>query len=593
MVSDKSIKRSVLFKRVLLFSVVLGVAITIWIYRSFFNTELLDANNFDGVLPLEDGTTNIIIVHGIGHHCLGYADDMILNLVGELTGGSVNYQSMEAIFENQKSTTLNELESSQGYLQFDGACKRLVDGKFKSMDNSVDLEALVSAQSTWCRKINENANKHKTGNRNVDSSCHYLYVRKDKAFKDRVETEKEQKEREYVTGFVRRFGVAATPDRDIQIYEVTWSPATRWIKSSLFNIEQYNEPMSDHWLNRNLKFSVVNSNIADAVAYLGDSGILVNYDILQAFCLTMSNSQSVESANGFACDQRHLDGDFENFADRNRVFLVTHSLGTRVVFDSLGLLARGASAGEDRNGEGVRGIGEQSDLLTEVVTKFRRINAEVPESYLAEVPGELSFKSLMAEHIPQFAKAIRSIFVFTNQVPLLAANITSPLAPLDSDAGRGFNDFLKLRLSSSDARNPLQMVAFHDPDDLLSYNLKCWYVHNVLKYQNETKRKINAKAKQLFDENPRQFEDGVGQAKAKVRETLFSGCSDSDIAEWQDKELFRSITETGDVSIVDAKVRLKGNRLSWVFADPTGVHSNYFTDAKVHSWLAGGFHNAK
>lgn len=560
---------------------VVVVAVTIvWIYRSFASTGMLEENKFDGIHPLKDGTTNIIIVHGIGHHCLGYADEMVLNLVDELTAGNIDYKTMKAVFEQREADVLKVSDSSSGAMRFNGECETIVDGAFEPMNNKVDLEALVSAQAEWCEEINEYAKSSE----DASASCHQLYVRRNKEPGTETETAEDIKDREYVTGFIRRFQIDVTPDRDIQIYEVTWSPATRWIKSSLFGIEQYNVPHSEAKLNRDLKFSVVNSNIADAVAYLGDSGILVNYDVLQAFCLAMANYQSIQTDSAFACGPEHLQGNFSQFSEDNRTFLVTHSLGTRVVFDSLGLLARGVPSSEVSENQS-----DRIDLLTEIVMKFNRINAEVPDSYLVAEAGKLNFQSLMAGLIPELIDSIESIYVFTNQVPLLAANITSPLKPFESDAGRGFEEFLKLRRGDTKKDDPLQVVAFHDPDDLLSYNLSCWYLHNVLKYKEDTKFKINKMAEELLQSYPESVNNDLNTARFKVRRKLFSSCSGPDASDWRYRQLFESVLETGDVKIVDAEVRLQGKRLSWLAADPSGVHSNYFKDATVHSWMAKGF----
>ncbi len=47
-------------------------------------TVLMTKDRFEGILPLRKSVTNVIIVHGIGAHCIGYSDPLLLNLVKQI-----------------------------------------------------------------------------------------------------------------------------------------------------------------------------------------------------------------------------------------------------------------------------------------------------------------------------------------------------------------------------------------------------------------------------------------------------------------------------------------------------------------------------
>ena len=554
----------------------LAIVVLLWTIfgRSFIETNLiLPEENFRGIDQFVKGsenTTSVIIVHGIGHHCLGYADNLITNLFEGLTRGKRKTESIKKSYQRYVENISDEVTYVSPLR--DGSCEIIHDvdyeiGSKQLLNLDEDLESMVISQDELCESINGNSSGS-----DVEVSCHKLYV-------NRKHAESEGEIPEYVTGFIRRFSTDLTRSRRIRIYEVTWSPATRWIKQSLMDIERFNDLESKYPLNRRVKSDIINAGIADAVVYLSDSGILVNFDILQAFCLTLANTNSLHEEYPFACDKKHLAEAMEGFSKKNNIYLITHSLGTRVLFDSLGMLALG-TVSPSKEGE------SEQTLVSSIATKFERIGALVPEEYTETSGSELTFTSALNQAIPEFARAVRSIYVFTNQVPLLAANLTSPFKRYDA-VGKGFRRFLELQNPNNSLDARLQLVSFHDPDDVLSYNLGCWYYQTVLKQLDETKDMIDREAEDLANENGTK----VGDERRKLRDTLFANnCSDGKFDDIGHRTLFRQIWAAGEnrIELVNAPVRLKGLRFAWLAADPMGVHSNYFIDETVHEWLAKG-----
>ncbi len=490
---------------------VIGV-ISLWI--SQYKTQLIAPQDFDGIM-LKKENTSVIIVHGIGPHCIGYADELISNLFKQLTE-----RPSESIIESYRryakqivadlSGREPQTRSSDGALTVtwlhplrNGSCQVVEDIQYDidpgRVNRDDDLETVTLSQDYLCRSINEDAKaRGDTSNSNkVAVTCHKLYVKRDMTrYKNRYKKQYKKENPEYVTGFIRRFSTDLIAGSSLRIYEVTWSPATRWIKRSLIDLERFNDPHSVHELNSIMKSEVINAGIADAVAYLADSGVLVNYDILQAFCLTLANADSLHEKYDFACDRSHLLSPAGDFSKDNDVYLISHSLGTRVLFDSIGMLSLGVDSpkpGEDTALKDQAGGPSEPTLLTAIADKFGRIGAIVPEEYTSTSGAGPSFSSALNERIPQFAKSIRSIYVFTNQVPLLAANLTTPFQGT-SDVGVGFQRFLELRNPDNLAEARLPIVSFHDPDDVLSYNLGCWYYQTVLKESDGTKRLIEMEA---------------------------------------------------------------------------------------------------
>jgi len=571
---------------------------------SWTSTRLIEEDKFAGIGAPIKRNTSIIIVHGIGHHCIGYADSLVSDLMKELTGS--NTESIRDVYQRyvgdggRYDPPLEPSSDGQQYDQFrfpwrNGGCD--FDQAFTArhaagqppMNSGKDLETLVLAQDQLCYAMNYSDRARKTESP-TSVSCHKLYVERSPAADYR------KGQGRYVVGFVRRFEKKTDSGRFVRIYEVTWSPATRWLKQSLYSVEHFNNLASAHPLNQNLKSNIVNIGIADAVAYLSDSGVLVNYDVLQAFCLTFANSRSPYTDYPFACTKKHLETAADPFDQENDVYLVSHSLGTKILFDSLGLLASPATAG--------RALTADRPKLVDVISeRFERIGAQYPKL-------EKGLPKALARKIPEFARSIRGIFVFTNQLPLLAAGVTTPFRG-DNDLADGFQKFLELRVKeashdpgATDAESAktarLQVVAFHDPDDLLSYNLSCWYYLTVLKDLEGTKDRVEEEAQSRVKSRmtelvtKKEGEELLGKERRALRNSLFvDSCSKGKRINGRDNEVARDIwaAQENKLELIDASVRLRGFRIMQLLASPVDVHSNYFSDPLVHKWLINGNRN--
>lgn len=528
--------------------------------------------------PTEDAVANVVIVHGISDHCLGYSDTLITNLSEHLTEGSKRSEkgAMQAAFK-----TFDDLnkkgELGSIYPPLKANCNH---GSIREYADSIgvdeaevmapyapgDSNFVVDAQEALCDAINragsDTARCFKLGVINEDKSV-------------------------YVTGFVRVVSFDG-----LRFFELVWTPATRWVKDRLVRLDASNKTVSDGAFNQALKSYIINSAIADAVAYLSDPGVLVNLNLLQTFCLVVAvNSQIPDDESDlFTCNADHLKS-ARDFDGRHRLFFMSHSLGTRVLFDTLGLLA-------------------SDELIGEIRSRLRRIKAQVPGQY-RDTPDN-KFPTFLEQFKPRFFAAIDAVYAFTNQVPLLSANLTSPFVKprnlSDGDeyeaVGKEFQVFLEKRnLAAGDDRK-LQIVSFHDPDDLLSYQLGCWYYQSQVRYMKKHTALLTQKYAQLerdlsLDENNRDFRpllraienvhcpalDREGWTELTAR---YRGQGPSEMLEIA-KNIKQQLQSDAKAVFVDAPLRMNALRVPGIIAHPLQVHSKYYQDQKVHRWISYGY----
>ncbi len=209
--------------------------------------------------------------------------------------------------------------------------------------------------------------------------------------------------------------------RDLVFYELTWSSITQPSKESIAFDESDVYRSRRASVNQAMR-SFINDVAPDPIAFAGNKGELILTAIGQSLCWAMSTtwSQLPESTTGKSCE---LDSDFGSRAAIDEFAFITHSLGSRAMMDSLQTIARRADNPDVRGDRDARRL---TDALRE---------------------RELQ------------------LFMLSNQLPLLEAGqdpqeITGAEAEFcEPDAPRSNERFFKR----------LQMVAFSDPNDVMSY----------------------------------------------------------------------------------------------------------------------------
>jgi hypothetical protein len=366
----------------------------------------------------------------------------------------------------------------------------------------------------------------------------------------------------FIAGFVRTHSYYGKNSRvpSLRVYELTWERSTGSVKDAYLRSDgsSAKEWFTRWWLNTGLKSAIVNDSIPDAMLYFSNTyRPLIQYVILQGLCKLISDEKDAQDED-FDClrDMKNIPPEDE-FSRYNDLAIVTHSLGTRIVFDVLG------------------GLGDE-----EFFNKLRHDLTEKNEALLDEVDSKMLERAKRLKVV--FVRSLSKLFVLTNQVPLLElGEVKNPLdlgtGSKKRDLGAGFTKFLETR------KAPLQVVTFTDPNDLLSYDLKCWYDKHVLR----------GKAHVVSEAET--YAQDTGHGTRIYYEKVFT-CPPPTDKVWSN--LYRALwhKEKESIQLVDVSISLLGWRsLRPVIADPLSAHSGYFENERdIYRLIAcGGEPNKK
>ncbi len=585
-------------------------------------TPASEDDHFSGISANAQRDKNILIVHGIGTHCLGYADQLIENLLhaaAEQARDASGTDISRFYKEKYGCERYGEEEDFETQLipRMAAECKLIhakklddINRPYMEKDGKTELER-ISAYDVETKY--------------AETDCFEIEVCPE-GERCEIGQESEPVPKIKTVGYVRVVEASMAEGRKLKFFEVTWSPAAHWAKASLQRVQRnYKRKKLGAWLNQSLKGDVVNSAIADAVAYLGKSGVLVNYTILQSLCVVVAKA-GVDQAADLAYSPRCGPADISassNFSDENELFIITHSLGTRVLFDSMGLLATGVVAKESAEsgispadaagtavqdhttGDGTVNI-SSAGLVTHIADRFREIGVVPPMSELNPIDFDDSQYLLnLSQGIQSLIESIQSVYVFTNQIPLLYSHIGSPYKKVREDLTWNFTNFLKVR-NQRPGIQELEIVSFHDADDLLSYDLKCWYHETLLLDTDAAQNKIsvfadkNAEYYNLLHQKTIQDECADDKKCAQdfveffVRKDLkLRGCFEDDYVsspgEPDFKGLYNGLWETQEgIKFFNVNVFMTAFRVGNLFANPQQVHSNYFERKEVAKALVTG-----
>jgi hypothetical protein len=209
-----------------------------------------------------------------------------------------------------------------------------------------------------------------------------------------------------------------TPKGTLTITFLIWSPMTAAYKASLgFDKSGPNGDTSFPYirasLNDQLKANLMNDCLSDAVVYAGSNGDAIRRAMQNAVCNFLG---------GVFTDREGTVGCDLSAADINRpVAIVTESLGSKFVFDA------------------VRAIWDQETR-----------------------------PSVRQEKLKRRLAAISTVYLASNQIPLL--DLANPI----TSASSSLEGFVAVRNRVRDQGikpAPLTVVAFTDPNDLLTYRL--------------------------------------------------------------------------------------------------------------------------
>jgi hypothetical protein len=551
------------------------------IYYAFWRSTRISSINesFDGLhTTRSDRTVRLLVVHGIGRHCIGYSHDLSQGLADALglqkDSSSKSFRNIVQALDDEprqkaRSEWLKNIKQQYGH---DKPIKEVLNQQ--QIDMPPEGWPLMDENCGFIG-LPEYVNKdHPNTSENAQfETCRAIHNRKTEGSMDcqRIELNfklpapeepgfgpPQGKLPSFISGFVRTHSYSGKNSRvpSLRVYELTWDRSTRSVKEEYLRSDSSSARRwhTRWWLNTELKSTIVNDSIPDAVLYLSNIyRPLFQYVILQGFCKLISDEKDAQGED-FNClrDMKNILPEDE-FSMHNDLVIITHSLGTRMVFDVLGHL------------------GDEEF--------FNKLTSDLMEKNEALGLGEVDSKILeRVNHLKVvFARSLSKLFTLANQVPLLElSELTNPLdygsGSKKRDLGIGFTKFLELR------KAPLQVVTFTDPNDLLSYDLKCWYDRHVLRWRDH----VESAAKTYATE--------TGNGTRIYYEQVFT-CPPPTDGEWLERYRALWNEEKRSIQLVDVSVGFHGwKSFRPIIADPSSAHSRYFQkgESAVHRLIACG-----
>jgi hypothetical protein len=229
----------------------------------------------------------------------------------------------------------------------------------------------------------------------------------------------------FVYGWLRELTFRGR-DKLLKVYEITWSPATEETKRSTFNLDA-GLGFERQLVNASLKESLVDLALSDAVLYAGKYRAQIQRPI-----------------------RAGINRLLQQLGDHDQIAAVTWSLGSYILFDTLGQM-RDEEPSEPMNTPARGSIGE---LASRTVHVF-----------------------MLANQLPLLELSTRGVPVAPG--PTQSNDTSAPVVSAPHSTGV-LKRFIDLRASHPQALARatgaapvgLQVVAFSDPNDLLSYKLQ-------------------------------------------------------------------------------------------------------------------------
>jgi hypothetical protein len=280
----------------------------------------------------------------------------------------------------------------------------------------------------------------------------------------------------------------------VQAMEITWSNLTQWLKTDQLSYDDptvftdqhevvadcvlapdpkvvppIKTPPSRLWLDRVVKESVLDRDLADAVVYAGTYGSVIERGVAEALCHALTAQMEDDKRciwpTGSAAG-----------ADKNRYLFVTHSLGGRILYDLLINLT-----GHDTEAKLNPFSADELRVATPFVSQML---AQTPAVYL--MANQLSLIGLA--NVDTDARSANG------PIPYLEFNAQNapidkyPLSGIDILHGRHRDVLSSLAAARTEAIGKfrpnegrltpvpnLNIIAFNDTNDLLTWHIPSWY----------------------------------------------------------------------------------------------------------------------
>ena len=220
--------------------------------------------------------------------------------------------------------------------------------------------------------------------------------------------------------------------KEMLFYELTWSSISSDERKIIAYDDSGEHSFRRATLNNTMK-GFVNSHISDPLIYLGSSQEKIQFSVVSSFCWMLSRDwQTLEQHTQESCVTNLSD----NFTELDDEFaFITHSMGSRIVTDSIQELVKHLE----------QQIGSDSDDRLVKVVRYMQ-NKQIP------------------------------IFMLANQLPLLQLGRETP------EVTNQYDDYCTNEGVNHERRffKELTMVAFNDPNDILSYDVPAKFVDDYM-----------------------------------------------------------------------------------------------------------------
>lgn len=293
----------------------------------------------------------------------------------------------------------------------------------------------------------------------------------------------------------RRFGYTTSEGevRSVTAVEITWSGLTRWVKTKQLGFD-LTEPIvkSKHdpakpanteddlmtciepvpaqfdqkrvLVNRILKEQTLDRSLADAVLYIGSYGIKINFAMADSLCRSLT-----DDFTDAPCDWATA---ALNAEKPRTVLFVTHSLGSRIVYDTLlemegRPLRRDAAPVFDHGSTSQQRTSVASNILAHNAATFMMAN-QLPLLGLTFVPPGYRSKDRDTPYL-RIAEFSLGDLLVPREGPVIVPAHPDPLEAT-AQLNCGPNPISCAALfRPAQSTQPMDVVAFSDTNDLLTY----------------------------------------------------------------------------------------------------------------------------
>lgn len=307
-------------------------------------------------------------------------------------------------------------------------------------------------------------------------------------------------ERSYVQYATRKFALTlegVAREFALEAIEITWSHTTQWAKSNYLGydspsvtpapgapsskcveapdivVQSIKPPPHRLLLDRIIKEQVFDRNLSDAILYAGSYGALIERGVAEALCHAFTASPPDTRCTWPSADIAAN--------DPHTYFFITHSLGSRIIYDTiLNLVGYDTPARPNPFSESEWKAAEPF---------VSRMLANTPAFYM--MANQLSLLGLANLPVDARSDEVVRPLVFAGTVP--EGGRAVPLRYSTDVGARGSRKqpcsgllaaIGEVRLRASRAHGiedkdapALQLVAFNDTNDLLTWHIPHWYAN--------------------------------------------------------------------------------------------------------------------